>query len=458
MPIRPRPQSRLQRDLALSTADGSAFSVAVGIGESYLPAFVLAIGGGHVPAGLVATLPMVAGAVLQLAAPAAIRRVGSLKRWVVLCAAVQSLSFVPLFAMALAGSARVGLVFLAAAVYWASGMSTGPAWNTWIASIVPGRLRAHYFAWRSRAAQISVFLGLLAGGALLQFGARHERAMIAFATLFLLAACARMVSTILLGRQSEPVGELPQLTRVSPADLARRLRSGQDARLLVYMLGVTFATQVAAAFFTPYMLGVLHFSYAQYMLLLAVSYASKIIAMPALGRFARAYGAHRLLVIGGLLVVPMAGFWVVSDRYWFLIAVQVAGGMAWGAQELGVLLLLFEAIRDDERTSMLTTFNFLNAVVLAAGSLIGAVVLGVLAKGAGAFMVIFVLSTILRVLTVPLLLRLKPSGQPVVDLPIRVLAVRPAGESIQRPVIAGLPPDGVRMDRSAIPDGASANP
>lgn len=449
MPTRRRSRSRLQRDLDLSTADGSAFGAAVGIGESYLPAFVLAIGGGHVLAGLVATLPMVAGAVFQLGAPAAIRRVGSLKRWVVLCAAIQSLSFVPLVVMALAGNVQVGLVFLVAAVYWASGMSTGPAWNTWIASIVPGRIRAHYFAWRSRAAQFSVFLGLLAGGALLQFGAHHQRAMFAFATLFSLAACFRMASTLLLGRQSAPVCESLQLTRVSLSDLARRMRGGQDARLLMYMLSVTLATQVAAAFFTPYMLGVLHFAYAQYMLLLAVSYAAKIVAMPALGRFARAYGAHRLLVIGGLLIVPMAGFWVVSDRYWFLLAIQLAGGVAWGAQELGVLLLLFETIRDDERTSMLTTFNFLNAVVLAAGSLIGATVLGLLTEGAGAFLAVFLLSTALRVLTVPLLWRLKPSREPVVPMPIRVLAVRPAGGSIQRPVIAGLPPDAARVDRES---------
>ena len=67
----------------------------VGLGESYVPAFALALGFGAVSASLLATLPMLAGAVIQLITPAAIRRLGSYRRWVVLCAQLQALSFAP---------------------------------------------------------------------------------------------------------------------------------------------------------------------------------------------------------------------------------------------------------------------------------------------------------------------------------------------------------------------------
>ena len=84
-----------QRDLQSIVADGVLFSVMVGLGESYVPAFALALGFGAVSASLLATLPMLAGGVIQLITPAAIRRLGSYRRWVVLCAQLQALSFAP---------------------------------------------------------------------------------------------------------------------------------------------------------------------------------------------------------------------------------------------------------------------------------------------------------------------------------------------------------------------------
>src|SRR5262245_18191005 len=122
----------LHRDLRASVADGAAFSVMVGVGETYLPAFVLALGIGEVAAGLVASLPQVAGAILQLASPRAVHFLGSHRRWVVLSAFIHSLSFVPLVVAALRGSIALPFIFLIASIYWGSGMATGPAWNTWM--------------------------------------------------------------------------------------------------------------------------------------------------------------------------------------------------------------------------------------------------------------------------------------------------------------------------------------
>ena len=144
-------QARLRRDLRAISADGAAFSVMVGVGETYLVPFALALGIAAGQASLLATLPVLAGSLLQLVAPAGVRWLGSYRRWVVGCAALQALCFVPLFGAALAGTAspaarcsRVG------AAYWGFGMATGPAWNAWVGTIVPARLRARFFARRAR--------------------------------------------------------------------------------------------------------------------------------------------------------------------------------------------------------------------------------------------------------------------------------------------------------------------
>ena len=61
--------AQLRRDLRAIVGDGVAFSVMVGAGESYIPAFALAAGLGEITAGLVATLPMLVGAAFQLVTP-----------------------------------------------------------------------------------------------------------------------------------------------------------------------------------------------------------------------------------------------------------------------------------------------------------------------------------------------------------------------------------------------------
>ncbi len=86
----------LRRDLVISTVDAVAYCVMVGCGEMYLGAFVLALGLGPLVAGLVASVPLLVGAVVQLAALLAVRHVGGKRPWVVICTTVQALSLLPL--------------------------------------------------------------------------------------------------------------------------------------------------------------------------------------------------------------------------------------------------------------------------------------------------------------------------------------------------------------------------
>ncbi|MFM7291443.1 MAG: hypothetical protein ACKO6B_09440, partial [Planctomycetia bacterium] len=51
-PARFLPRAGLRRDLWVTTADAAAFSLMVGCGETYLPAFALALGLGPVAAGM----------------------------------------------------------------------------------------------------------------------------------------------------------------------------------------------------------------------------------------------------------------------------------------------------------------------------------------------------------------------------------------------------------------------
>jgi MFS family permease len=387
----------LRRDLRAIWGDGIGFSLMVGAGETYVPAFALALGMTAVAGGLVSSVPLLGGALLQLAAPWGVRRFGSYRRWVTRCVVVQALCYTPFAIAALRGAAPAAAIYAVAMIYWASGMAAGPAWNAWVGGIVPERMRAPYWARRTRWAHASLLAGLLLGGAVLQTcGARPGR-LWPFALLFAFAAACRLLSARCLATQSDrPLATAPSPYR--PLAALARLGRGPDGRLLLAALATTFAVQIAGPFFNPYLLRELHLPYAQYVLLLAVSCLAKIVSLPLLGRMARRHGTRVLQGLGLAGIVPLPALWLVSPALPWLVCINVASGIAWAAYELALFLALFEAIDASERTEMLTAYNLASALATLGGSLCGGALLGALGAGAPAYAAVFAVSTLARAL------------------------------------------------------------
>jgi MFS family permease len=433
------PSLQLRRNLRAMTGDGVAFSLMVGAGETYLPAFALALGLGEVAAGLVAAVPLLAGAVLQLAGPWAVRRLRSHRRWVLLCAAVQAASFAPLVAAALSGSMSRVWLFVVATVYWGAGLGTGPAWNTWVATLVPARMRPSFFTYRSRLAQGAVLAGVVCGGAALHVGEEHARVFSVFAGLFFVAGLCRLVSVAFLTRQTEPEPLPPSQRGVGLRELVAKARRANDGRLLLYMLVVQIAVQLSGPFFTPFMLEELRFTYGSYLMLISTSFAAKMVALPLLGTVANRFGAQRLLYASGVGIVPLAALWIVSDNLWYLLAVQVVAGTTWAGYELATFLLLFEHIDQSQRTSILTLFNLANAVATVAGAVTGGVILNALGEDRGAYLGLFAISSASRVLSIALLATLGRMEAEPATVVVRALAARPNTGSVDAPIVASLP-------------------
>lgn len=443
--------ARTRSDLRAMVGDAVAFSLMVGAGETYLPAFVLAAGFGDLAAGWVATWPMVAGAVLQLATPWGVRRLGSYRRWVVGCARLQALTFLPLVGFGLAGWVGIEWVLVIASAYWGFGMATSPAWNAWVGALVPLGERARFFARRGRLAQSALLVGVVGAGLLLDALHVERRPLVGFALLFAVAGIARWVSASQLARQSEPEGLVASHRPVSPARAWVHLRHGEGARLLGYLLGVQVAVYVAAPFFTPYMLGPLGLSYSGFMTLTAAAFLARVAVLPLLGPLAHRYGTRRILRAGALGVVPLPALWLVSDGFLYLLGVQVVAGAAWAALEYATQLSFFETLDERDRASTLTVFNLLNTVAMGVGCALGSVLLHASGEGAG-YGLLFLVSAGSRLLPLVLLPRATTPEIPEPEVALRVIAVRPSAGAIQRPVLAAL--EGAESDER----GAGAAP
>lgn len=82
---------RLRAARRLSVLDGMLHAVMLGTGESYLGALAVELGHGGRELALLVTVPMLCGALSQLAAMRLARLVGSRRRLVVAAAAGQAL-------------------------------------------------------------------------------------------------------------------------------------------------------------------------------------------------------------------------------------------------------------------------------------------------------------------------------------------------------------------------------
>lgn len=461
-----KPANTPRSDLRAMLADGFFFSVMVGIGETYLPAFVLAVSkgrGAEVAAGLITSIPLLVGALLQLLSPAAVRYLGSHRRWVVLCGMVQASSFVPLSLGAFAGWIPLPAVFLVAAVYWGFGMGAGPAWNTWAETLVPKSIRTRYFAQRTRFTQAGILTGFVIGGCALHLAKMRERVdpsrhwvLYGFAGLFLIAGLCRFVSSRLLASQSEPMPLAHDHRSISLGNFIARIRNGGSEQLLAYFVVVQFTVYISGPYFNPFMLGHLHLSesYGAYMVLIATCFLGKMLALPALGHFAHRWGAQRLLWLGAIGIAPISGLWLVSNEYPYLMCVQFLGGLAWAAYELAIVLLAFDTIRRDERTSLLTTYNVGNALAMVLGSLCGGALLRYFGEQRETYLLLFGLSSLGRLTTLLLLARI-PIFRTVQPEPVAVpMMIQPSPAIPSRGIGAILVVEEETQHREPKPQGA----
>ncbi|HEY1067827.1 MAG TPA: MFS transporter [Pirellulales bacterium] len=435
--------SPLRSDLKAMTADGAAYSLMVGVGETYLPAFVLAVGLGEVAAGLISAIPLLAGAILQLISPWAVERLRSNRKWVVACVIVQALVFVPLLLGAISGKISTFAVFLLASVYWGAGMGGGPAWTTWAATIVPKRIRSTFFARRARLGQVAVLTGFVLGGLTLQLGAAYQQTLWAFALLFLIAGVSRLISATTLMCQSEPEPPRPESPKPM-SEIFAKLRTSSEGRILAYLLCCQIGVHISGPFFNPFMLRKLEFSYAAYVTVLACALIAKIVALSFLGRIAAKYGHRNMLYAAAVGIVPVSSLWLISSNFYFLCGVQVISGTVWAAYELASFFVFFESIKAEERTRVLTFFNLGNAAAIVIGSVLGGLLLQYMAKAHHAYLMLFALSSVVRFASLGWLWPLPAFGtRPAVPetalvIPTRILAIRTNSGTLERPLVAGM--------------------
>lgn len=406
-------KNRLRDDLRWSYREGTSCCVMLGAGENSLAPFALAAGYSGVVGGLITTVPLFIGALLQNAAPWAVARIGSVRMWSVGMASLQGLCLLFLSLGALTKALTLPLLFGLVALYWAAGWSVGPAWNTWMDSVIPARLRAPFFARRNAFCMLVQWATMMMTSGVLYLGQGRGIVLPIFSLLFALAGVARLYSAFSMSCQSEPV-PLPLNYRVlSVKQVYKQVKDNPKARPLIYMLGAQFALALASPFFVPFIKEMRGVSYGGVLVCIAVAIFSRALVLPRLGPVANRVGPRRLFAVSGLGLSLIPALWLLPGLgLGAFLLLQTITGAFLAVYEMAVTLVYLEAVPVADRTSVLTRFSVFNTLAMMLGSSVGATLLMAVPNKGPAYMVVFLLACVVRLAVLKLLSWGSVTGEP----------------------------------------------
>lgn len=429
------PSAQVHRALRLSLGEAMFHAVMLGLSESWLGALAVALGHGPLALALLATVPLLVGALAQLASPFLETHLGGRKRLVVAGAVLQAFAQIGFVWIAGSGESRLLPLLGIKTVFWASGAVIAPAWGAWMGTLTEHVSRARYFAVRSSLSETALLLAFGGAGIWLH-GADPLDSLGRFTAMFAVALVARTVSASFLVGQWDPGGgpsgaSEPVLTRVRAAATSSRWR------VAIYLGVMWFGGHVAIPFFTPYMLRVLQLDFGTFAFLLALSILAKAVSFPLCHRIADRIGLRQLLVVAGIGVAALPLWWAAFDSLAMLVIVQLLGGVAWAGLEYASFQLLLQSSSAEHRLEFLSLASSLSGVMQLAGALTGSALL----SGIG-YEGLFVASAILRGVALGVLIVAVRPLDFAARLPrvfVRLLGTRPTAGAIRTAVLEDRP-------------------
>lgn len=452
------------RSLRYSVLDGMFWALMVGVGETYLPAYAILMAARPIELALLTALPIFLGYATQLFGAAIAPRLGGRKPFVVSTALLHALAWAPIAAVYSLDGNRAAVLIAVVVAYWCFGSVHGAAWASWMGDLVPAVRRGEYFGFRNRVLQTALFVGLVAGGLVLQlFEAKGDRYS-GFATIFVLALLFRSASSFCLSRQIEPVpdtdGDRPR-RRGGIGALLREIRATHAGLVIVYVAATNLGIFVATPFFVAYMLEDLRFGYGTLTLVLGAGALGKFVFAPVWGKYSDRFGARKVLVLTGFLTPAIPLLWLFGSSVPYLLLIQAFSGFAMGGFELCAFTMLLDATPRRRRERLLAYYGLVNGFFTFLGAIAGAVlawnssdlVLLRQWEHASRYFLPFLVSGLVRILAalafVPRLRDVR-AVEPIRyrDLLLRVVTIRPTQGAMQQPeIIVGTRDDSFGADR-----------
>jgi MFS family permease len=421
-PLSLAPEPRLSKhvirsSLRASTLDGIFAAVFSNIaGGVLLSNFLIELHASPVEVGMLASFPMLANLMQPLGAILGDRTSSRHHYCFWIYAPSRLIWLLLLVAIAFFSGSRISdhtLVFWTLAIVFAThvlGALGSAAWLSWLAALVPRRLRGRYFSIRNSAANLTCLIGVPLAGLIVSV--YPQGSIVGYGIVLLIGIIAGLIS---LGfqwlmadvnpqEQSNPPTESEDPENAEPLNLPSASSFLNDAnflRFLIYFSVWMFAVNLSAPFFNLYMLDNLGLDVSWVTIYNSLTSGANLLMLMVWGKLADRLGNRFLLLTVGMLVAVTPIFWLgtgtdsLSIWLWLPLLHIVAGG-TWAAIDLcnNNIQLSIAPVKNQ------ATYFAIAAATAGVSGALGTTAGGLLAELAnyGGLPGLFVLSTIVRLL------------------------------------------------------------
>ncbi len=252
-----------------------------------------------------------------------------------------------------------------------------PARQSWLTDLVPDEIRGRFVArQRSLTASAGLVTSVCAGFFLSTYAAGDSQE--GFSTIFVVAVVFSGLGVWAWSRIPEPQKNRGENI---PSNQLLRLpfQHGPFRRLMFLVSGRLLIAQIAAPFFTVYMLRTLEVSFAQIAIFSAIQTIATIIMNPFWGYLADKYGYKPVMSITamGLALFPLGWGFVTLENYWIMVPlVQIWGGSmsaGWSTARFNLIVKTAPAVN---RSAFLGCYSAVSRACAACGAVLGGIAAG----------------------------------------------------------------------------------
>lgn len=411
--------SHKSKSLDAAVKDGMAHAAMVGAGETYINAYGLFLRASSFQIGILTSVPPLIGSICQLFSVWVMERLQSRKRILVISVTAQAFLWLPIalipFLFGL-GPASVSALIACFTIYHILASFVTPIWNSLIGDLVPVANRGQFFGYRNKRTGIVTCLTLVAAGQTLHLFKTHSYTMYGFFIIFLVAAIARLRSAYWLTKYEDPSYHINESQRFSFLQFIRRSPKSNFAKFVFFVSCMNFSAFISAPYFTLYMLNDAGMSYLEYTILIAVGIISQFLPMQYWGKLSDPFGNRKILTVCGFGISLAPILWLISANSYVLVLVQIYSGFMWAGFNLAAANFMFDAVSPPKRARCVAYQSIINSTFVLAGSLLGAYLAKNLPDSLpfsqgiftpqSAFLRVFVISGLLRLITALTFLRL----------------------------------------------------
>ncbi len=335
------------RALTLESATATVFYSI--IGGALLSNFLLELGASAVEIGLLASIPQLTNLLQPLGAYLG-DRVKS-RNWYSLLIFGSSrllwLMIVPgIWLVSSSHMARHQLVLLTLLIIWVTNIMEAlgrASFFSWIAVLVPQRLRGRYFGFRNSIVNLTNLIGVPLLG--LAVSSWPSGSLAGYGAILVLGIVLGIIS---LGFHFLMTDVNPKLLHVAGSDtdhgspwggVSTFLKDANFLRFLLYSGLWSFAVNVSAPFFNLYLLGEINLDVSVVTLYGSLGAGANLLMLMFWGKLADRIGNRPLMLVVGILVALTPLLWLEAGTtpiflwLWFPL-LHIVGGATWAAIDL----------------------------------------------------------------------------------------------------------------------------